>query len=77
MKKLIILITITILCLSFGSCKEVKNENVIYEDLWFTILKLDNDKVVILPKDNNNKSQPIIVSEKDYKIGKYNVSVDN
>ena len=77
MKNLISLIIITILSFSFISCEDVKkNENVIYQDLFFTVLKLDDGKVIILPKDNNNKQMPIVITEKDYRLGKFNVSID-
>lgn len=77
MNKLISLIIITILSFSFISCEEAKkNENVIYDDLFFTVLKLDDGKVIILPHDNNNKQSPIVITEKDYRLGKYNVSID-
>ena len=77
MKNLIRLIIITILCFSFGSCKEVRNENVIFENLYFTVLKLDNGKYVILPKDNNDRSIPIIIDEKDYNSYKCNFNINN
>jgi lipoprotein len=77
MNKLISLIIITILSFSFISCEEAKkNENVIYDDLFFTVLKLDDGKVIILPHDNNNKQRPIVITEKDYRLGKFNVSID-
>lgn len=77
MKNLISLIIITVLSFSFISCENVKkNENVIYEDLFFTVLKLDDGKVIILPKDNNDKQRPIVITEKDYRLGKFNVSID-
>lgn len=77
MNKLISLIIITILSFSFISCEEAKkNENIIYDDLFFTVLKLDDGKVIILPHDNNNKQMPIVITEKDYRLGKYNVSID-
>lgn len=77
MKNLISLIIITILSFFFISCEDVKkNENVIYDDLFFTVLKLDDGKVIILPKDNNCKQMPIVITEKDYRLGKFNVSID-
>lgn len=76
MKNLISLIIITILCFSFGSCERIKNKNVIYEDLYFTVLKLDNGQVIILPKDNNSKSEPVVVNENDYKRYKYNININ-
>jgi len=78
MKNLIRLTIITILCFSVGSCKEVdnKNENVIFENLYFTVLKLDNGKYIILPKDNNDRSVPIVIDEKDYQSYKCNFNIN-
>lgn len=77
MKNLISLIIITILCFSFLSCKEIQNKNVIYEDLYFTVLKLDNGKYMVLPKDNEHRNVPIVIDEKDYNNYKCNFNINN
>lgn len=77
MKNLISLAIIVALCFSFGSCKEIQNKNVIYEDLYFTVLKLDNGKYMILPKDNEHRNIPIVIDEKDYNNYKCNFNINN
>lgn len=76
MKNLIRLTIITILFFSFLSCKEVHNENVIFENLYFTVLKLDNGKYIILPKDNDHRNIPIVIDEKDYQSYKCNFNIN-
>lgn len=76
MKTFIRLAFIAVLCFSFGSCKEAHNENVIFENIYFTVLKLDNGKYIILPKDNNHRNIPIVIDEKDYQSYKCNFNIN-
>lgn len=77
MKNLINLITIIILYFSVGSCERIKDKNVIYDDRYFTVIKLDNGKYIVLPKDDNNRRIPIIIDEKDYNGYKCNFNINN